>query len=126
MGKRESYEPGTFCWVDLTTTDPAGAKAFYTSLFGWEAEDVPAGEAGTYTLLRLDGDEVCGLYEMDAGSRQGGVPPHWLSHVRVEDADAVASSTGGLRSSRTHRAPRSWPGRRWRTAVRAGSTTPAA
>jgi uncharacterized protein len=89
MGKRESYEPGTFCWVDLTTTDPAGAKAFYTSLFGWEAEDVPAGEAGTYTLLRLDGDEVCGLYEMDAGSRQGGVPPHWLSHVRVEDADAV-------------------------------------
>jgi hypothetical protein len=23
MGKRESYEPGTFCWVDLTTT---GAK----------------------------------------------------------------------------------------------------
>jgi uncharacterized protein len=91
MGKRESYEPGTFCWVDLTTTDPAGAKAFYTSLFGWEAEDVPAGEAGTYTLLRLDGDEVCGLYEMDAGSRQGGVPPHWLSHVRVEDADAVAS-----------------------------------
>jgi predicted enzyme related to lactoylglutathione lyase len=91
MGKRESYEPGTFCWVDLATTDPAGAKAFYTGLFGWEAEDVPAGEAGTYTLLRLDGDEVCGLYGMDAGRREGGVPPHWLSHVSVEDADAVVS-----------------------------------
>lgn len=91
MGKRESYEPGTFCWVDLATTDPAGAKAFYTGLFGWEAEDVPAGEAGTYTLMRLGGDEVCGLYEMDAGQREGGTPPHWLSHVSVEDVDAVAA-----------------------------------
>lgn len=25
MGKRERYEPGTFCWVDLATTDPTGA-----------------------------------------------------------------------------------------------------
>ncbi len=33
MGKRERYEPGTFCWVDLATTDPAGAKAFYGELF---------------------------------------------------------------------------------------------
>ena len=56
MGKREHYEPGTFCWVDLATTDPAGAKTFYRELFGWEAEDMPAGEAGTYTMLRLDGE----------------------------------------------------------------------
>lgn len=96
MGKRERYEPGTFCWADLATTDPAGAKAFYTELFGWEAEDVPAGEAGTYTLLRLDGDEVCGLYALDAGQREGGATPHWLSHVSVEDADAVASRTREL------------------------------
>lgn len=91
MGKRERYEPGTFCWADLVTTDPAGAKAFYAGLFGWEVEDVPAGEAGTYTLMRLDGDEVCGLYEMDVRRREAGAPPHWLSHVRVEDADAVAA-----------------------------------
>jgi predicted enzyme related to lactoylglutathione lyase len=91
MGKRGSYEPGTFCWVDLETTDQAGAKTFYADLFGWEAEDVLAGEAGTYTLMRLDGDEVCGLYEMDAGRRDRGTPPRWLSHVSVEDADAVAS-----------------------------------
>src|SRR5919202_506349 len=91
MGKRESYEPGTFCCVDLATTNPAGAKAFYAELFGWEAEDVSAGEDSTYTLMRLDGDEVCGLYAMDAGQREGGHPPYWLSHVSVEDADAVAA-----------------------------------
>jgi len=59
MGKREHYEPGTFCWVDLTTIDSASAKSFYGELFGWEAEDMPAGEAGTYTMLILEGDEVC-------------------------------------------------------------------
>src|ERR671917_2830351 len=91
MGKRERYEPGTFCWVDLATTDPAGAKAFYGELFGWEAEDMPAGEAGTYTMLRLDGDEVCALYELAAGRREQGIPSHWLSYVSVEDAYATAS-----------------------------------
>jgi uncharacterized protein len=50
MGRRERHASGTFCWVDLTTTDPAGAKTFYGELFGWEAEDMPAGEAGTYRL----------------------------------------------------------------------------
>ena len=61
MGKRTRYEPGTFCWTDLATTDPEGVEAFYGGLFGWEAEDTPAGEAGTYTMLKVDGDEVCAL-----------------------------------------------------------------
>ncbi len=91
MGKRERYEPGTFCWVDLATTDPAGAKAFYGELFGWEVEDMPAGEGATYTMARLDGDYVCGLYEMDAAQREQGVAPHWFSYVSVESADAAVS-----------------------------------
>jgi predicted enzyme related to lactoylglutathione lyase len=91
MGKRDRYEPGIFCWVDLQTTDREGAKAFYGELFGWEAEDMAAGDAGTYTMLRLDGDEVCGLYEMEAEQREQGIPPHWLSYVSVENADATAS-----------------------------------
>lgn len=90
MGKRERYEPGTFCWVDLATTDPAGAKAFYGALFGWEAEDMPAGEAGTYTMLHLDGDYVCGLYEMERERREAGIPAHWFSYVSVESADSTA------------------------------------
>ncbi len=91
MGKRERYEPGTFCWVDLATTDPAGAKAFYGELFGWEAEDMPAGEGATYSMLRLDGDYVCALYEMDAARSEQGVAPNWFSYVSVGDADAIAS-----------------------------------
>jgi len=31
MGKREAYEPWTFCWVELSTTD--------VDLLGWEFRD---------------------------------------------------------------------------------------
>jgi uncharacterized protein len=89
VGKRERYEPGTFCWVDLATTDPAEAKAFYGALFGWGAVDMPAGEA-TYTMMSLDGDHVCGLYELDRESREAGIPAHWFSYVSVESADGAA------------------------------------
>jgi hypothetical protein len=45
MGARSSYSPGTFCWADLATPDPAGAKAFYGGLFGWRFHDLSAGDA---------------------------------------------------------------------------------
>src|SRR5215831_5283950 len=50
MGERTRYTPGTFCLAGLATSDPAAAVAFYTHVFGWEAEPLPAGEAGTYTF----------------------------------------------------------------------------
>ena len=37
----KKYPDNLFSWVDLATTDPEGAKAFYGGLFGWEAEDKP-------------------------------------------------------------------------------------
>jgi predicted enzyme related to lactoylglutathione lyase len=89
MGERESYPPGTFCWADLGTTDAAAAKAFYTGVFGWEAVDQPAGEAGTYTTFKLDGRDVAALYEMGEEERAS-LTPHWSSYVSVEDVDALA------------------------------------
>jgi uncharacterized protein len=89
VGERTRYEPGEFCWVGLATSDLESAKAFYTSLFGWEAEDLSAGDAGTYTELRRDGKGVAILYrQTEAGSP---APPHWTSYVSVEGADATAA-----------------------------------
>jgi predicted enzyme related to lactoylglutathione lyase len=96
MGERTSYAPGTFSWVDLATTDPAAAKAFYGRLFGWEAEDMPAGEGMTYTMLRLGGADVAGLSEQPEHERSQGVPPHWNCYVTVDDADAVAARAAEL------------------------------
>ena len=51
--------PGAFCWYELGTTDPDGAKAFYGPLFGWSPVDIPMGpDLGAYTIFRLDGRVV--------------------------------------------------------------------
>ena len=52
MAKVEQYKHGTPCWVDLATTDLAGARAFYAGLFGWEYVDEEMGEMdiGVYSM----------------------------------------------------------------------------
>ena len=80
MGEVERYPDGTFCWIDLGTDDASGAKAFYGGLLGWEFDDLPTGEKGTYTICRLGGKAVAGLYD-------GAEAASWGSYVKVEDVD---------------------------------------
>ena len=82
MGEVTSYPDGTFCWVDLGTDDAAAAKAFYGGLFGWEFEDSPATEHGTYSTCRLKGRAVAGLYDRAE-------EPRWGSYIKVDDVDRV-------------------------------------
>lgn len=90
MGRRASYAPGTFSWVELATTGPAEARAFYADLFGWEMEDAGDGRGPGHTVCRLGGDAVCGLsgasdeQRTEAGSG-------WTSYVTVADAAAAAA-----------------------------------
>lgn len=90
MGERSGYAPGSFCWVDLTTTDQSAAKAFYGGLFGWEAEDMPVGEGTFYSMQRLRGKDVAAISPQPQQQREAGVPPTWNSYVSVESADAAA------------------------------------
>src|SRR5215211_8427906 len=105
MGERTRYEPGTFCWVGLAASDPAAANAFYTSLFGWKAEEISAGEAGGYTMLRQGGKEVAILYRQMPEARAAGAPPHWTSFISVEDADATAARANELGGAAVFRKP---------------------
>jgi uncharacterized protein len=86
MGTRTEHAPGTFSWVDLTTSDAAGAKDFYGGLFGWEFEDneIP-GDGGTYTMCKLGGEVAAIAPATDQ------FPPHWNSYVTVESADDAAA-----------------------------------
>ncbi|MGF1459611.1 MAG: VOC family protein [Leptolyngbyaceae cyanobacterium] len=95
MAEFSTYAPGTFCWVDLATTDTVAAKQFYCHLFDWTAIDVPAGEAGVYTMLQKAGKDVCALYEMPA-ARQQQEPPNWLSYVSVADVEASTDKAKAL------------------------------
>lgn len=93
MGARTEYAPGTFCWTDLGTTDVDGAKAFYTGLFGWEADDMPVGDGDfTYTMFRLGDKYVSAAYPQQAQ----GAPPNWLSYVSADDIDAKAATAKEL------------------------------
>ena len=96
MGERTRYEPGTFSWVELSTNDLDAAKDFYGRLFGWDADDAPAGPGGTYTMLSLGGRYVGGMQEIRPELREQGVPPHWLSYVTVDDVDRVAARAAEL------------------------------
>jgi predicted enzyme related to lactoylglutathione lyase len=90
------HAPGTFCWIELATTDGPAAKKFYGELFGWEASDSPVGPGMVYTMLRLNGKDVGALYEK--GDMMKEVPTHWASYISVTNADEIvakAKSLGG-------------------------------
>lgn len=86
------YPDGVFNWIDLTTTDAAGAKAFYAGLFGWQPRDVPIDEHYSYTMMEIDGKSVAGLGPMPPEMQAQGIPSHWVSYVKHSDVDAVATA----------------------------------
>jgi predicted enzyme related to lactoylglutathione lyase len=91
MGERTKYTPGTFSWADVTTTDQAAAKEFYSGLFGWEAEDMPVGDGVFYSMMHLGGRNVAAISPQQPQQAEAGVPPMWNSYVTVESADAAAA-----------------------------------
>ena len=65
MQEAPKYAPGTFCWVELGTTDGEAAKKFYSGLFGWTPDDRPMGPGMVYTMLNLGGKSAGALYQME-------------------------------------------------------------
>jgi uncharacterized protein len=94
MQEAPTYAPGTFCWVELGTTDGEAAKKFYTGLFDWDFTDNPMGPGMVYTMLKKDGKDVGALYKM--GPEMQGIPPHWLSYVSVKNVDESTAKAKGL------------------------------
>jgi predicted enzyme related to lactoylglutathione lyase len=91
MPQMEKHAPGTFCWVELATTDQDAAKKFYGSLFGWTVVEYPMGPGSFYSMFQLNGRDAAAGYTMRPEERAAGVPPHWNLYVAVEDADKAAA-----------------------------------
>ena len=98
----------TFSWLDVSSTDTDGAKAFYGGLFGWEFADITAADMGRenlppdlpdetvmYTMCSLQGKLVCGLFR----TMSPDMPTVWNVYVNVEDADAVVTRAKELGGS---------------------------
>lgn len=92
----DKHAPGTFCWVELETTDQAASKVFYGSLFGWSFTDHPMGPAGVYTIFQIDGRDAAAAYQQQEAERIRGVRSHWNLYIAVEDCDASAARAAEL------------------------------
>jgi predicted enzyme related to lactoylglutathione lyase len=73
---------GKFVWHEQVSSEPGQAQDFYTQLFGWDTEVYKPGEVD-YAMISAGGASHGGFGK----AMEGAPPPHWLSHVRVENLD---------------------------------------
>ena len=74
-----------FVHVELNTTDPGKARAFYGKLFDWKLTDVEMGAMGTYTMIEVGEGTGGGLMKHP----MPGAPSTWLAYVHVDDVGAA-------------------------------------
>jgi uncharacterized protein len=85
MPERDSYTPGTPCWVELGTSDIDAAVDFYGGLFDWDvAESQP--DTGGYRLAMLRDRPVAGLSPLMSEQQ----PVAWTAYAATDSADGVA------------------------------------
>jgi predicted enzyme related to lactoylglutathione lyase len=70
---------------ELWTTNPDGAREFYSSLVGYEEKVVDAGTDSEYRLLVKDEQSRAGIVEIP----WDGVEPDWVPYVAVSDTAAI-------------------------------------
>ena len=92
----EKHTPGSFCWVELATTNQPAAESFYCKIFGWSADNIPIGPSEVYTIYQLEGRHAAAACTLRPEQRQHGVPPHWGVYVAVQGADACAARAAEL------------------------------
>ena len=83
----DAHDPGTICWIDLSSTDAAGAAEFYCDLFGWTAAE-PIENAGGYRMLLHEGRNVAGLAPVWGDTDRSS----WSTYVASADADATCTA----------------------------------
>ena len=91
MAQIDHHPPGSFCWIELATTDQNAAKQFYQQLFGWTANDFPMGPGEFYTMFQIGGLEAGAAFTMNAEMRERHVPPNWMLYVATASADETAA-----------------------------------
>jgi len=95
-----------FCWIEMTTDNPAKAREFYGELFGWSYEEKAMEEGGAYAM-----------FQPEAGGPGGGImakpmpdcPTTWMPYVAVDDLEGSVARAIDLGGS-VHVGPTPIPG----------------
>ena len=73
-----------FVHIELQTRDIAKAKDFYSRLFDWKLEDLPAPDGETpYTMINVGEGTGGGMFV----NTDPEVPSHWLAYIGVDDIE---------------------------------------
>lgn len=83
-----SKQNGVPNWAECATTDLSAAEAFYAAVLNWIPERAPASDGAAYSIQRLNGKRVAGIYEIDAELRTER-QSRWETYFAVEDVDAT-------------------------------------
>lgn len=107
----DSEDRGAFILYELMTPDPAGSKAFYDAVIGWDIDTASAvpGEVDYRMIKRSDGSHAGGMLTLSDQMIAGGARPGWFGYVNVPDVDAAlaqVTAAGGA----IHIGPNDMPG----------------
>lgn len=86
--------PGALVWNELQSPDPDASGAFYSALFGWEAEQFP-GMDRVYLAIKNAGANNGAIAEL----AMPGAPPNWLVYFGTEDTDAALAKVTDMGGS---------------------------
>lgn len=86
---------GALTWVELTTDDVDGSKAFYGEVFGWGEETATEGGPMPYTEFKLGGRSVAGMMRKP-DDMPAGVPSYWMPYFQPADIDKTVADAAAL------------------------------
>ncbi|MGH3872134.1 MAG: VOC family protein [Pseudonocardiaceae bacterium] len=95
MVQNTSFIPGSVCWIDVSTTDPARSREFYAGLFGWAYQIDPAPDRGYYTNALRDGQPVAGLAGVPVPAGQPATWTLYLASANITHTAEVFGQWGG-------------------------------
>jgi predicted enzyme related to lactoylglutathione lyase len=74
-------------WIDLASSDPAGSRAFYSKVFGWQIDVQADPQYGGYALAKVAGKDVAGI-----GPKQmAEAPTAWTVYIGTDDVERLTA-----------------------------------
>jgi predicted enzyme related to lactoylglutathione lyase len=84
-------KPGEFCWINILTPNPPGARDFFAALLEWTFSDIGMG----HTIL-VGGRPIGGLFDLAGPNTPAGTLPEIGVMVKVESADDAGARVASL------------------------------
>ncbi|MBJ7614874.1 MAG: glyoxalase [Candidatus Nephthysia bennettiae] len=94
MAETETSVANKPVWIDLSSSDPAASREFYSKLFGWGIEVAADPQYGGYAMAKVGGKDAAGIGPKQSEEQ----PTAWSLYIGTPDAEELArkvQSAGG-------------------------------